>query len=45
MFGCEDETVYVGKLEFIKYHEVNAETEKIVDNFSFRKTKRSCQFW
>jgi Cd2+/Zn2+-exporting ATPase len=31
MFGCEDETVYVGKLEFIReYHEVN-ETEKIVE--------------
>jgi Cd2+/Zn2+-exporting ATPase len=39
MFGCEDETVYVGKLEFIReYHEVNAETEKIVEPFSEGKT-------
>jgi Cd2+/Zn2+-exporting ATPase len=32
---CEDETVYVGKLEFIReYHEVNAETEKIVEQLA-----------
>ena len=32
---CEDETVYVGKLEFIKeYHEVNDEAEKIVQQLA-----------
>ncbi len=32
---CEDETVYVGKLEFIKeYHEINPEVEKIVEQLS-----------
>jgi Cd2+/Zn2+-exporting ATPase len=32
---CEDETVYVGKLEFIKeYHEASAEAEKIVEQLA-----------
>jgi Cd2+/Zn2+-exporting ATPase len=32
---CEDETVYVGKLEFIKeYHEVNDKAEKIVEQLA-----------
>ena len=32
---CEDETVYVGKIEFIKeYHEVNDEAEKIVEQLA-----------
>jgi Cd2+/Zn2+-exporting ATPase len=34
-------TVYVGKLEFIReYHEVNAETEKIVEQL-FQKEKQA----
>lgn len=32
---CEDETVYVGKLDFIKeYHEVNDQSEKIVEQLA-----------
>ncbi|MEZ7498975.1 cation-translocating P-type ATPase [Flavobacterium sp. Arc3] len=32
---CENETVYVGKLEFIReYHEVNEEAEKIVEQLA-----------
>lgn len=32
---CEDETVYVGKLEFIKeFHEINDEVEKIVEKLT-----------
>jgi Cd2+/Zn2+-exporting ATPase len=32
---CEDETVYVGKLEFIReYHKVNDEAEKIVEQLA-----------